>query len=373
MSKRPPPLALPLAVPRLTRNEAEGRSLIAQQVHQRELTLGDTVWSLSLQPLANDAASGFGADDWVVNADWAGAPFELRLAASAAEHWLRARFDAPDLPAQLPAPLPEALRAAALEAALQDAMDALQATGQGAVRVDGVMQAGELVPHVTPATGPSHAFGLSLASGSARLWGTLKTDALGLMLMAGLAAHCSAPRGCVAMDSLPLLLRAEVGTAALSCAELRSLRPGDAVMLTHSFMDDAGQIWLGDGGWGLRARADGGRLVVTQPLHMTEVQMRDDIDDAGPRGTVRGTQGDEAVALDALPVRLHFDLGQRTMPLAEVSGLQVGQVLDLGRPLSQAVSIRANGALIGTGELMEIGGRIAVGITSLGPTHGAAE
>ena len=58
------------------------------------------------------------------------------------------------------------------------------------------------------------------------------------------------------------------------------------------------------------------------------------------------------------------ELGQR---------VQVGQVLDLGRPLSQAVNIRANGALIGTGELMEIGGRIAVGITSLGPAQNQAQ
>ena len=89
--------------------------------------------------------------------------------------------------------------------------------------------------------------------------------------------------------------------------------------------------------------------------------------------TPDGLPDEEATNLESLPVRLHFDLGQRSMPLAEVAALQVGQVLELARPLSQAVSIRANGALIGTGELMEIGGRIAVGITSLGTLRGSME
>jgi type III secretion protein Q len=68
---------------------------------------------------------------------------------------------------------------------------------------------------------------------------------------------------------------------------------------------------------------------------------------------------------------LQFDLGERTMPLVEVCELQLGQVLDLGRPLSHVVNIRANGALVGTGELIEIGGRIAVSIASLGRQGGS--
>lgn len=365
MSSRPPPVALPLAPPRLTRNEAEGRSLIAQHMRQREVTLGDTVWSLTLEPLARDAAAAFGANDWTVMAAWAGAPFELRLSASAADQWMKARMGPVDLPAQLPAPV----QAAAFEAALQDALDALSAAGQGDVRIDGVARDDAPSSFAAAPSGPQHQFALVLACGGARLWGTLTTDALGLMLMAGLAAHHSPARGPVSRRDMPVLLRAAIGTATLTRAELQSLTPGDAVVLSHSFADNGGQIWLGAGGWGLRVRPDGGQLVVTQPLHMTEAQMTDDLDGA----ELDSLRGDDAVTLDALPVRLQFDLGQRTMPLAQVSELQVGQVLDLGRPLSQAVNIRANGALIGTGELMEIGGRIAVGITSLGPAQGSPE
>ncbi len=375
MSGRLPPVALPLAPPRLTRNEAEGRSLVAQHVKQREVQLGGAAWTLSLEPLARNAEVALGANDWLVRADWAGAPIELRLPAAVAGQWLAGRFESLDLPA-----LPEPVRAAALECALQDALDALCAAGQGKVRLDSVVQASAAA--ATPAmavaaAAAQHRFALFMACADARIYGTLTTDALGLMLLAGVAAHYSPARGPIAHGSVPVLLRAEIGTATLPAAELRGLRPGDAIVLRHSFVDSGGQLWLGGRGFGLRVRDDGGQLVVTQPLHMTEVTTMDDLEELDglddlDHGHSPGTpSGHDAVTLDALPIRLTFDLGQRTMPLAELGELQVGQVVELNRPLSQAVSIRANGALIGTGELMEIGGRIAVGVTSLGPAPGA--
>lgn len=364
MSLLPPPVPVAFAPPRLTRNEAEGRTLLAQHVRRCRFTLGCDPWEISLEPLARGATLSFGANDWLVRAEWAGAPFELRLPATAADQWLRARFSELELPR-----LPTALRSAAFESALQDVLTALEATDQGPVRIDGIETVRQ-APDAAATQGASHHFALRLARGSVTLWGTLATDALGLMLMAQLAAGQPAARGPVPHHHLPVLLRAEIGSATLSRQELNSLQPGEAILLEHSWVTQGGQLWLGHGGWGLFVCSRDGQLVVTQRFQMTEVRMNDDID--GPAGD--GLRGDDMpVALDALPVRLQFDLGQRTMPLAQVSELQVGQVLDLARPLSQAVSIRANGALIGLGELMEIGGRIAVGITSLGRAREPAE
>ena len=71
--------------------------------------------------------------------------------------------------------------------------------------------------------------------------------------------------------------------------------------------------------------------------------------------------------LDAIPVRLTFDLGERQLTLGDVRRLQPGETFDLERPIAQgAVSIRANGALIGVGELVEIEGRVGVTILTLG-------
>ena len=60
-----------------------------------------------------------------------------------------------------------------------------------------------------------------------------------------------------------------------------------------------------------------------------------------------------------------FDVGELSLTLGELQTLQVGQPLTLSRPLSSAVSLRVNGALIGTGELVEIEGELGVTITSL--------
>lgn len=69
--------------------------------------------------------------------------------------------------------------------------------------------------------------------------------------------------------------------------------------------------------------------------------------------------------LEPLPLRLVFDLGERAMTLGELQSLQVGQSLDLGRPLSSSVTLRVNGAQVGTGELVEIDGRLGVTISAL--------
>ncbi|HZH56873.1 MAG TPA: type III secretion system cytoplasmic ring protein SctQ [Burkholderiaceae bacterium] len=76
---------------------------------------------------------------------------------------------------------------------------------------------------------------------------------------------------------------------------------------------------------------------------------------------------EEPLDLDAVPVRLSFDLGDRTVSLAELRCLQPGAVFDLQRPLSDGpVMIRANGALVGTGELVDLDGRIGVRVGTLG-------
>lgn len=164
-----------------------------------------------------------------------------------------------------------------------------------------------------------------------------------------------------AAADLPVLLRAEMGTATLTRAELDGLRTGDAVLVQHGWTDGPARLWLGHGRWGLRAQvgADGARLRVTEPFHCRAQGMDGDLPDAAPLA-------DTPVTLDELPVHLHFDLGQRSLSRAEVAALQMGQSLALAQPLSQEVSIRANGALIGRGRLLQVGGRVAVGITALG-------
>ena len=50
--------------------------------------------------------------------------------------------------------------------------------------------------------------------------------------------------------------------------------------------------------------------------------------------------------------------------------LQPGETFDLQKPLASGpVMIRANGALLGTGSLVEVDGRVGVTIATLGKTQ----
>lgn len=64
--------------------------------------------------------------------------------------------------------------------------------------------------------------------------------------------------------------------------------------------------------------------------------------------------------LSNLPVRLVFEVGRRTIPLDELKSLQEGFVFELMNPPSKPVTIRANGQIIGSGELLQIGDRVGV-------------
>jgi type III secretion protein Q len=346
------------APPRLTRNEADARSLLARHVRRREVVLGDIAWELTLEPLSRDACVAFGENDWLVMAEWGGAAFEMRLPATAADQWVRARFPSLDLP-RLPSPM----RAATFESALTEALEPLGVARLGPVRIDSI----EAAPAASGAHSQAHLFGITLAASGVTVSASLATDVMGLMLMGAAAADWGASHFQLRTD-IPVNLRAEVGTARLSRGELASLGAGDAVLLRESFVNQDAELWLGGAGWGLRVCAEGPQLVVTAPFQPTEELMDEEFDDIDEGGDA--DPAEDALALDTLPVMLRFDLGHRRMTLAQVSELQVGQVLELERPLSSAVSIRANGALIGQGELLEIGGRLAVSITSIGRTKG---
>ncbi len=70
--------------------------------------------------------------------------------------------------------------------------------------------------------------------------------------------------------------------------------------------------------------------------------------------------------LRQVPLRVAFDVGEVRLTVAELENLQVGQALDLGRPLSEAVQVRINGTRVGWGELIDISGRLGVVLRSLG-------
>ena len=72
-------------------------------------------------------------------------------------------------------------------------------------------------------------------------------------------------------------------------------------------------------------------------------------------------------ALDALPVKVSFDLGSVTVALSTLRSWQPGEAIELTVPVGerQVVNIRANGMLIGQGELVDIDGHLGVIVSTL--------
>ncbi|MEO5672272.1 MAG: type III secretion system cytoplasmic ring protein SctQ [Ramlibacter sp.] len=341
-----PPSVEKLRLAHLTRNEAQARTALAQRVRVLPIDWNDQIWQLTLVPMADSGPVEAQAGEWRVQVEWAGAPFDMVLPGGAAQAWIAARFPALDVNS-----LPDELTAAALDTACYQLLAMLSGLGRGAARILGLERktgAGDDFPHV---------FRLEARCDGQVLSGRLGCGSLGLMLMAGLAARLPALSNELPVDDLPVLLRAEIGHTWLDATELSGLLPGDAVLVEHAFLSPEGELWLGHDAWGVRVQCDDTELTVTQEfIHLGLIMSPTTTDSA---------ESEHPISPDKLPLRLAFDLGERTMTLAELQNLQVGQAIDLARPLSSAVSLRVNGALVGTGELVEIDGRLGVTITAL--------
>lgn len=72
----------------------------------------------------------------------------------------------------------------------------------------------------------------------------------------------------------------------------------------------------------------------------------------------------------ALPDDAHVELtvsvGTTQLPLRQVLELAVGQIVQLGRPLGGPCEVRAQGRVVGRGELVDVDGELAVRIVSVG-------
>ena len=353
---------LPLPLLRLSRTEAQARTTIAQRAVDLPLQLGASPWCVRLVPLIAPAPllpSGDAGDAGaLLHFEWAGAALALQLPPTAVEQLLSASLDhalLPELPPELIAPV--------LEAGLADALQALQALGRGApLRVESAANgAGSALP--------AHIFDLLLRAddGAEAIAARLYADGLGLLLLAGLLAQC-APQLRTVGDSLPIRLRAEIGCTRVTLDELQTLALGDVVLVTRNFVGTQRTLWLSaDGQAGLSVQLPAADAADTDtPDFLTVSHSWSTAMPPVPTDSPADAESADVTAtLQTLPVRLSFDLGEVSLSLAQLQALQPGQTLALGHPLTGAVRIRANGALVGEGDLVEIDGQLGVSVRSL--------
>lgn len=68
--------------------------------------------------------------------------------------------------------------------------------------------------------------------------------------------------------------------------------------------------------------------------------------------------------LEDVQINLSFEVGQKRIPLKDLQALKSGYTFELENSADRPVNIRANGRIIGTGELLKIGDRVGIRVTS---------
>ena len=348
----------PLRLLRRTSAQARAANRVLQRAQALDLQLDGRPWQLALLPAGgspSDAGPGSHPEHakahlWYVTARWGDAPFTLALHAAAVQAWLSDAFPDLDLP-ELPAPF----LAAVLETTVRTVLAQLADLGQGELQGMRI----ETSPAVT--YGQEETWRLQLKSEAAQLEGTLFTTTAGLMRLASVLKDHPPFLGpladLAAARFLPIALHAQIGFTSLRAEEWAQLKPGDAILVERPLLAPDGEFTLAWGTFTFRARPQAGQLVVTA-IHAHTGGAMDRFDD----------EHEGLSPLDSLrrvPLRVTFDVGELRLTLADLESLQVGQALDLGRPLSEAVQLRINGARVGLGELVDIDGRLGVVLRSL--------
>lgn len=189
------------------------------------------------------------------------------------------------------------------------------------------------------------------------------------------------PRGAPADTALAqkIMVPADItiGSISLARGELDALRPGavavmaeqPADLLAIRVQDRLFDFAPTEGGWccsGMR-RAEAGRARAT--VHDKDDPMNDKPDfDAGSEAGADPNTGEKAGAdaLAGLSVAIDFDIGRTHVSFAELSQWREGTLVSLDPPVladGLAVTIRANGDVVGSGDIVRIDDRIAVRIT----------
>ena len=263
------------------------------------------------------------------------APVRLRLSAAAMEQLLlplALSFDVQPLPA-----LPRSLL---LELALLDLIETLEPLLGHPVQL---LDAGEgqdpFAVHValelTFANQPPMSAQLDLSESAA-------------VRVAQLLAQYAEP------EPEPLLalhqtLAVVAGRQWLSLGELRSLRPGDVLMLEQG----PGLLLDLDGRLQARCQYQGEVLRLQDALKAPFVEPENPMTDV-----------DAAAALDELPLKLVCQVGTLELTLAQLRELGAGSLLQLNTPGVDSVDLMVNGRRVGQGQLVKIGDGLGVRLLS---------
>ena len=199
--------------------------------------------------------------------------------------------------------------------------------------------------------------GFTFGSASAEAHSWLDLDDEAANLLADLLEQL--PIAPSRLPVVPLQAVIERGWQSLTLADLRSLRPGDVVMIDRPAASY--RLRLADAFETSCEPAGPAAVRLLAPLSSLRLMEPNPMEASLDSATSHASPSD---ALDRLPVRLVCEVGRLELPLSDVRELGEGSVLQLGCDLAEPVQITVNGRYIGRGELVTLGIGLGVRLTS---------
>lgn len=186
----------------------------------------------------------------------------------------------------------------------------------------------------------------------------LQLSAVAASLLADLLERHATP----AAHPLPALtvpLTVESGEAELSVAELRSLKPGDVVMLDH-WPDRQARLVLQGRRLQARAELHGNTLTLLEQPIALNLLKEDDMTGSAESAAPQSLDS----PLDDLPLKLVCQVGSVELSLAQLRELGTGSLVQLTPQLHDGVDLMVNGRRVGQGQLVKIGDGLGVRLLS---------
>jgi type III secretion protein Q len=252
--------------------------------------------------------------------------------------------------------LPSEIKCALLESYLGGAVATLERAGGLIIGISAITHS----PQELPDRGYNFLFEVRREGGIFASSGYLSLDFQGLGCFAAILKNQDHPLAWDRIDHLRVPVGFILGTARLRLSEINSLAGDDIVLLdgiaggsekTPPIRVDLAKtpFWL--------AQKTDQRLVVEKRV---EYAMEDNANEAARKNV-------DLSDLEEIELELVFELGRRSMPLAEVRRIGPGTIFDLASEWSKPVSIHVNGGCIGKGELVTIDNRLGVRLTQYFP------
>ncbi|MDR5759446.1 type III secretion system cytoplasmic ring protein SctQ [Caballeronia sp. LZ035] len=173
--------------------------------------------------------------------------------------------------------------------------------------------------------------------------------------------------------------RIAIGARRVAIDALEALRPGDVLLRTMPVATETalrqGDAFTVRAAWGTpglkrltaSAQMNGGSLAITEdPIMTDETHFIDD--GATPLANSPNAASD-VIEIGELDLPVQFELDSVALPLAQLSSLRAGYVIELDTPVEDArIRLVAHGQTIGFGELISVAEHLGIRIVSM--AHG---